>query len=90
MNRFQVDEDKRPPLLRVDPEVERTQVAELTQVKNSRNSGLVTASLARLEEAARGSSNLMPFIYDCVKEYATLGEICSIMRKVFGEYKDRG
>ena len=90
VNRFQVDEDKRPPLLRVDPEVERTQVAELTQVKNSRNSGLVTASLARLEEAARGSSNLMPFIYDCVKEYATLGEICSIMRKVFGEYKDRG
>ena len=90
VNRFQVDEDKRPPLLRVDPEVERTQVAELTQVKNSRNSGLVTASLARLEEAARGSSNLMPFIYDCVKEYATLGEICSILRKVFGEYKDRG
>ncbi|MDX1775532.1 MAG: methylmalonyl-CoA mutase family protein, partial [Desulfobulbales bacterium] len=73
-----------------DPEVEKNQVAKLAGVKNNRNSGQVSELLAALETAARGSENLMPYIYDCVKEYATLGEICNVLRKVFGEYKDRG
>jgi methylmalonyl-CoA mutase N-terminal domain/subunit len=90
VNRFQVQEDKRPPLLSVDPEVEKTQVAKLTKVKNNRNNEKVATLLAKLETAAQGSENLMPFIYDSVKEYATLGEICNVLRKVFGEYKDRG
>ncbi|MDH3776701.1 MAG: methylmalonyl-CoA mutase family protein, partial [Desulfobulbaceae bacterium] len=76
--------------LRVDPEVEKTQVAKLAEVKNNRNNEKVAALLTRLETAAQGSGNLMPIIYDSVKEYATLGEICNVMRKVFGEYKDRG
>jgi len=74
----------------VDPEVEKAQVARLAEVKNNRNNEQVTGLLAKLETAARGSENLMPHIYDCVKEYATLGEICTVLRKVFGEYKDRG
>jgi methylmalonyl-CoA mutase N-terminal domain/subunit len=90
MNKFQVEEDKKPPLLRVAPEVEISQVAKLTEVKNNRNNEQVTSLLAKLETAAQGSENLMPYIYDCVKEYATLGEICNVLRKVFGEYKDRG
>jgi methylmalonyl-CoA mutase N-terminal domain/subunit len=65
-------------------------VAKLAEVKNNRNNEQVTNLLTRLETAARGSENLMPYIYDCVKEYATLGEICNVLRKVFGEYKDRG
>jgi methylmalonyl-CoA mutase N-terminal domain/subunit len=56
----------------------------------NRNNEKVAALLTRLETAAQGSENLMPIIYDSVKEYATLGEICNVMRKVFGEYKDRG
>jgi methylmalonyl-CoA mutase N-terminal domain/subunit len=90
VNRFQIQEDKKPPLLRVNPEVEKTQVTQLAEVKNKRNAEQVTRSLASLETAAQGNENLMPYIYDCVKEYATLGEICNVLRKVFGEYKDRG
>jgi methylmalonyl-CoA mutase N-terminal domain/subunit len=65
-------------------------VAKLSEVKRNRNNKQVAASLAQLETAARGSENLMPHIYACVKEYASLGEICNVLRKVFGEYKDRG
>jgi methylmalonyl-CoA mutase N-terminal domain/subunit len=72
----------------VAPEVEITQVAKLAEMKNNRNNEQVKNSLAKLETAALGSDNLMPFIYDSVKEYATLGEICNVLRKVFGEYKD--
>ncbi|MBW2521371.1 MAG: methylmalonyl-CoA mutase family protein [Deltaproteobacteria bacterium] len=90
VNKFQVSEEKKPPLLRVNPEVEKTQVDRLAEVKQSRDNGRVAQALASLETAARGSDNLMPLIYDSVKEYATLGEICNVLRKVFGEYKDRG
>jgi methylmalonyl-CoA mutase N-terminal domain/subunit len=90
VNKFQIDEESKPPLLRVNPEVEKTQVAKLTEVKNNRNNQLVENSLAQLEKAARGTDNLMPDILQCVKEYATLGEICNVLRGVFGEYKDRG
>ena len=90
MNKFQVQEDKKPPLLRVDPEVEKNQVAKLNEIKNNRNNGKVKHLLSELETAAQGSDNLMPYIYECVKEYATLGEICNVLRKVFGEYKDKG
>jgi methylmalonyl-CoA mutase N-terminal domain/subunit len=90
VNKFQIEEEQKPPLLRVNPEVEKTQVTGLTEVKKNRNNEQVKNYLARLETAAQGNDNLMPFIYDCVKEYATLGEICNVLRKVFGEYKDKG
>jgi methylmalonyl-CoA mutase N-terminal domain/subunit len=86
VNKFQIEEEQKPPLLRVNPEVEKTQVTGLTEVKKNRNNEQVKNYLARLETAAQGNDNLMPFIYDCVKEYATLGEICNVLRKVFGEY----
>jgi len=89
-NKFQIQEEKKPPLLRVAPEVEIAQVAKLTELKDNRNNEQVKHLLTRLETAAQGSDNLMPYIYECVKEYATLGEICNVLRKVFGEYKDRG
>ena len=90
VNKFQVDEESKPPLLRVDPAVEKTQVDKLAEVKNNRNNQQVETSLAKLEKAAKGTDNLMPDILQCVKEYATLGEICNVLRGVFGEYKDRG
>ena len=90
MNKFQVQEDKKPPLLRVNPEVEKNQIDKLNEIKNNRNNDKVKHLLSELETAAQGSDNLMPYIYECVKEYATLGEICNVLRKVFGEYKDKG
>jgi len=90
VNKFQIEEDTRPPLLRMDPEVEKNQIAGLAEVKSKRSSDVVKISLSKLEAAAKGNDNLMPYIFDCVKEYATLGEICNVLRKVFGEYKDRG
>jgi methylmalonyl-CoA mutase N-terminal domain/subunit len=90
MNKFQVDEQSKPPLLRVAPEVEKTQIDKLAEVKTNRNNEQVKNSLAKLEKTAQGTENLMPDILECVKEYATLGEICNVLRGVFGEYKDRG
>jgi methylmalonyl-CoA mutase N-terminal domain/subunit len=90
MNKFQVDEQSKPPLLRVAPEVEKTQIDKLAKVKTNRNNEQVKNSLAKLEKTAQGTENLMPDILECVKEYATLGEICNVLRGVFGEYKDRG
>jgi len=90
MNKFQVEEQSKPPLLRVAPEVEKNQIDKLAEVKTNRNNEQVKNSLAELEKTAKGTENLMPDILKCVKEYATLGEICNVLRGVFGEYKDRG
>lgn len=87
VNGFQSDEEKRPATLKVDPEVESMQVAALCRLKKSRNSDKVNHALQKLEQAARGDANLFPFVLDAVREYATLGEICNVLRRVFGEYK---
>lgn len=90
VNKFQVDENIKPPLLRIDPEVEKKQVDSLTAVKKNRDSKKVQASLDHLRTAAQGNDNLMPVILEAVKEYASLGEICNVLRDVFGEYRYRG
>lgn len=90
VNKFKIDEDRRPPLLKVDPKVEQQQVASLAKVKGKRDNGRVALALTEIEKAAGGDGNLMEPILAAVREYATLGEICNVMRKVFGEYRDRG
>jgi methylmalonyl-CoA mutase N-terminal domain/subunit len=90
VNRFQTDEEAAPPLLRLDPAVEADQVARLRAVRASRNQDEVDATLRRLREAATGSANLMPLILAAVKAYATIGEICQVLREVFGEHRDNG
>jgi len=87
VNKFQVEETAKQPVLRVDPEVEKVQVNQLTEVKQKRDNARVETSLARLKAAAAGDDNLMPPILESVKEYATLGEICNVLRGVFGEYR---
>jgi methylmalonyl-CoA mutase N-terminal domain/subunit len=62
------------------------QIDKINKVKASRNNEAVDACLKNLDEAARNGSNVMPFILAAVEEYATLGEICDVMREVFGEY----
>ena len=87
VNRFQVEEEKPTNLLRVDPAVRVSQVKRLKQLRSERDSGKVEKSLAVLKRAAEGDANVMPPIIDAVKAYATLGEICDVMRGVFGEYQ---
>lgn len=88
VNRFQIEEETHKDILKVDPEVERVQRENLVQLKKERNNDEVNNKLEALKEAAKDSSvNLMPYILDAVKTYATLGEICNVLREVFGEYE---
>jgi methylmalonyl-CoA mutase N-terminal domain/subunit len=75
-------------LYRFDPRVAEAQIARLQRVRRQREGAAVTAALARLTDEARGSGNLMEPIGECVKAYATLGEIADAMKRVFGEHKE--
>ncbi len=88
VNEYVAEEPLEIPLLEMDREGERRQIARLQRVRAERNNEAVSQKLAALEEAARGTQNLMPYIIDAVREYATLGEICNVFRKVFGEYRE--
>lgn len=86
LNKFQAKEAPPKGLLRVDPSVGERQVAKLAALKARRDNAAVSAALSRLKNVAQGEENLMPPILDAVRAYATLGEICDILRGVFGEY----
>jgi methylmalonyl-CoA mutase N-terminal domain/subunit len=88
VNAFQETEQLKPELLRVDPAVELAQIARLTAVRKNRNNRKVALILKELAAAARTEANLLPPILAAVREYATLGEICSVLRQEFGEYRD--
>lgn len=87
VNDFTVDEETSVPLLRVDPEVEEQQIQRLSQVKTGRDQQAVAKSLIELEQAAKNDENLMEPVLKAVRLYASLGEICGVLRKVFGEYR---
>lgn len=89
VNKFQKKEAPPTGLLRVNPEVEAAQRDKLTKDKASRDNGRVAASLKSLKEAARSDENLMPSILESVRCYATLGEICGVLREEFGEYQPK-
>jgi methylmalonyl-CoA mutase N-terminal domain/subunit len=87
VNKFRLENEAQPQLMRVDPEIARQQVEALRKLRATRDNAAVEAALSRLKQAAEGTDNLMPFILDAVKVYATVGEICHTLRSVFGEYK---
>ena len=87
VNSFRVEEPPPSGLLRVDPALEASQKARLGEMKAGRDDAAVSASLAALEAVASTDANLMPGIIGCVRAYATLGEVCGVLRKVFGEYR---
>jgi methylmalonyl-CoA mutase N-terminal domain/subunit len=86
VNKFQTDEDLPSGLLRVDPSVRDNQMRRLEKLRRERDSSAVDTALGNLKKAAQGSDNFMPLILDAVKKRATLGEICDVLRGVFGEY----
>jgi methylmalonyl-CoA mutase N-terminal domain/subunit len=88
VNDYTEEAPLRIPLLQMDPEGYKRQVGRLDRVRRERNNGRVSTALEALRQAARGSENTMPYILDCVRAYATLGEIMGIFREVFGEYRE--
>jgi methylmalonyl-CoA mutase N-terminal domain/subunit len=87
LNDFVIDEPVTIDILKVDPEVEKRQIERLTQTRKSRNSGEVKKALDALESAAHKDQNLIPPIIEATRQYASIGEICDVLREVFGEYK---
>ena len=77
-------------VLTADLSVGERQIARLEKMKAARDNEAVNAALEKLREAAKGTENLMPYLIDAVKTYATLGEICGVLREEFGEYKQSG
>jgi len=87
INKFQMKQEPPQGLLKIDPKVEQEQKQRLATVYRKRDQEKVEISLIRLEKAAKSNENLMPYFLECVREYTTLGEICDVLRKVFGEYR---
>ena len=88
VNRFQQEEERVVPTFRLDPALERSQVERLREVRAGRSQSAVAEKLAALEQAARGSGNLMPPILEAADVYATVGEIADRLRTVFGEHRE--
>jgi methylmalonyl-CoA mutase N-terminal domain/subunit len=87
VNKFSVDENSSHKLLRVDESVAYQQQERLATLRQRRDGAAVTQALSSLEQAATGHDNLMPYILDAVERYATTGEICHTLRRVWGEYR---
>jgi methylmalonyl-CoA mutase, N-terminal domain len=83
-----VTEEKPLDILQIDETVAHRQAERLNKLRAERSSDEVARRLAALRSASEGRENLMPFIYDAVKSYATLGEICDAMKDVFGTYEE--
>ncbi|HXH22758.1 MAG TPA: methylmalonyl-CoA mutase family protein [Dehalococcoidia bacterium] len=82
------DDGRGAEILRVDPEIGRRQVERLRALRARRDAARVEASLARIRAAAEGTDNLMPLFIDAVENYVTLGEICDVLREVWGEQRE--
>jgi methylmalonyl-CoA mutase, N-terminal domain len=88
VNQFQSDEESNVQTLRVDPSIEPAQIDRVRAVRARRDQNAVSVCLNKLEEAARGSENVLPRILDCVEALVTVGEISDCLRRVWGEYRE--
>jgi methylmalonyl-CoA mutase N-terminal domain/subunit len=87
VNAFQVDEHLDLERLKVDPAIEVGQCTRLAELRATRDTQQVNALMSRLDGSARSQDNLMPLLIECVENDLTLGEICGILRHVWGEYQ---
>lgn len=87
MNKFTVDEEQKFDYMKVNSAAETEQVTRLRKLRSTRNNSAVKKALSGLRTAAKGETNLLPIIIDAVRAYATIGEICGVLRDVFGEYR---
>ena len=88
VNKHQLAEEPAMSILRVNADVERAQVEQVRAVRARRDAAVADRALAKLEEAARGTGNVLPRILDCVEAYVTVGEIGNRLREVWGEYHE--
>ncbi len=89
VNRYASEEPMNIELLKIDPSVEKRQVDRLRELKEKRDGVAVSVCLERLTKAAEGSDNLIPYMLEAVKAYATEGEIVTALKEVFGEYREK-
>jgi methylmalonyl-CoA mutase N-terminal domain/subunit len=82
------DEGSKAQILRVDPEIGRRQVQRLQALRDRRDKTKVGESLRKIKAAAEGTENLMPLFIEAVEDYVTLGEICDVLRGVWGEQRE--
>jgi methylmalonyl-CoA mutase N-terminal domain/subunit len=87
MNKYVIEEESPKGLLRVDLSVGENQKAKLVDLRANRDNAAVEATLVELRRVCEGTENVMPYVLQAVRVYATLGEICGVMREVFGEYQ---
>ena len=88
VNRFQVEQETPVPTQRIDPALEARQVERLREMRARRDAGRWQNALEGVRKAAGSDTNLMPAILEAVESYATVGEIASALRQVFGEYRE--
>jgi len=88
VNRFQVEEEQNVPTLRIDPSTEKAQIERLRSLRQRRDRIAAETALVKLEDAARGTENILPHILACVESYVTVGEISHRLRRIWGEYRE--
>jgi methylmalonyl-CoA mutase N-terminal domain/subunit len=88
INEYVSQEPLTIPILEMDPEGERRQLERLARVRRERDNVAMEERLSALRDACQGTENLMPYILDAVRACCTLGEICGVLREVFGEYRE--
>jgi methylmalonyl-CoA mutase N-terminal domain/subunit len=88
VNKFKEKEEETIELLKIPEEVEKQQIESLKKLKKERNSTKVKEKLTFLKRAAKNGENLVPYVIECVKEYATIGEICDALKEEFGGYEE--
>ncbi|MGH9907819.1 MAG: methylmalonyl-CoA mutase family protein, partial [Pyrinomonadaceae bacterium] len=88
VNKYELDEESPIPTLVIDDSVQDHQVERLEQTRARRDAGSVANALEKLKRAAQDNENTMPATIEAVREYATLGEICSALRDVYGVYEE--
>jgi methylmalonyl-CoA mutase, N-terminal domain len=87
-NKFQVKEDEPPELLKMNLKMQENQIKFLNKIRSERNNIEVDLKLNDLRVAATGENNLIPYIIEAVRSYASVGEICNTLRTIYGEYKE--
>ncbi len=87
VNEYAAKEPIAIPILKMDKEGEKRQLERLSRLRRERDNELVSVKLEALRQAAGSDENLMPYLLEAVNAYATLGEVCNVLRKVFGEYR---
>lgn len=87
VNSFETKEEKQLERLSVDPKIEHDQRERLAKLRASRNNGKVSELLTQVETAANGTENLLPLLVTCMENEITLGEVCNVLRRVWGEYQ---